>query len=125
MHYTYDNNENGCLIIYANESDIEGIRGMLSTDSEDYTENMEYDALESMISNSELCWVRPEEIGALTSAPILGFRDENGVPTHAWGFMDYPVRSFLQDLVETGKAVFARGVLPKQVLKFNRKYYCI
>jgi hypothetical protein len=51
-------------------------------------------------------WIRPEEIDALTSAPILGFRDENENVVRVWGFMDYAVRSFLQDLVETGKAVF-------------------
>jgi hypothetical protein len=33
-------------------------------------------------------------------------RDEEGKPTAAWGFMDYQVRSFLDDLVETGKAIF-------------------
>ena len=102
MRYTVSD----CLILYANEEDREAIRGMLVTDVENYTTDMEYEALEHLMSNSSLSWIRPEEIDALTSAPILGFRDENENVVRVWGFMDYAVRSFLQDLVETGKAVF-------------------
>jgi|SRR5215831_4327488 len=91
---------------------------------------IEVDALEPLLCNSELEWIRPEEIGALTSAPILGLRGDpipasegadtrflhvayrdNGVTwyepvTQAWGFMDYALRSFVDDLIDTGEAVF-------------------
>ncbi len=93
-----------------------------------------YNAFERLIGNSELNWVGPEVCGDLTDAPILGiwgpdeWRDkhEDGDGTilagadysrtekcvsvcpvlERWGFMDYAVRSVLQDLRDTGKAVF-------------------
>lgn len=42
--------------------------------------------------------VKPEQVGALTSAPLI----TNGA--NVWGFMDYQIRSFLTELAE-GKAV--------------------
>lgn len=106
MTFTYDLNTNGCLILRADLQDQEAIRQLADSESGEYGCNAELDALESLIANSELDWIAPEEIGALTSAPILGLRNEDGEPIAAWGFMDYQVRSFLSDLVETGKAVF-------------------
>ena len=67
---------------------------------------LEAEALEPLICNSELDWVAPEDIGALTSAPILGIRNPAGEVDAAWGFMDYAVRSFVDDLINTGKAIF-------------------
>ena len=106
MRYTYDLNENGCLILYCDSHEGEEIKALADPETGEFDCNAEYDALESLLANSELDWIRPEEVGALTSAPILGFRDEDGEPTAAWGFMDYQVRSFLTDLVENGRAVF-------------------
>jgi hypothetical protein len=105
MEYTYDLNTNGCLIITCNPEESAMIQELANTEGE-YTATAECDALESLLANSELDWIAPEEIGALTGAPILGFRDESGEPTAAWGFMDYALRSFLTDLAENGKAVF-------------------
>jgi hypothetical protein len=128
MHYTYDLNTNGCLIIYADETERAMLKE-LATESGEFTSEAEYQALESLICNSELDWIRPEEIGALTDAPILGLRKEavelpadvdagfvhvvghwDGKTWYepveaAWGFMDYALRSFVQDLIENGKAV--------------------
>ena len=42
--------------------------------------------------------VAPEDVGALTSAPIIS----NG--TDIWGFMDYQIRNFLEELAN-GKTV--------------------
>lgn len=130
MRYTYDLNTNGCLILYAANEDRHAIAQMVKDHGCDFCGQCEYDALESLIANSELDWIRPEEIAALTSAPILGFRgDETELPedidslnvyitsshdgktyyapvTSAWGFMDYQVRSFLKELRDKGKAVF-------------------
>jgi len=78
----------------------------LASDTGEFDSRAEYEALEHLTCNSELGWINPEEIGALTSAPILGLRDELGEPIAAWGFMDYQVRSFLTDLIENGRAVF-------------------
>lgn len=103
MEFTYDLNQNGCLIITAADEDRNALRELPTDRPEVYRE---YDALEHLLANSDLSWIRPEEIGALTSAPIIGFRDGNSKPTAAWGFMDYALRSFVDDLIETGKAVF-------------------
>jgi hypothetical protein len=70
------------------------------------------DAFDRLIANSELDWIRPEETGDLTDAPILGIRKAfpNGCAAplvlERWGFMSYQVRSVLQDLRDTGRAVF-------------------
>ena len=129
MQFTYDLNTNGCLIIRADDTEREMLKE-LANDQGEFTGDAEYQALDGLICNSELAWIRPEEIGALTSAPILGLRGEarpitpdiNPDYVHvvghwdnktwyepveaAWGFMDYQVRSFVQDLIDTGKAVF-------------------
>jgi len=108
MKATYDLNANGCLIITADSSDRKAMREIRRNakrlrlgDSA-----VECEALENLIANSEIDWVAPEDIGALTSAPILGIRDEEGKVIAAWGFMDYCLRSFVDDLIKTGKAVF-------------------
>jgi hypothetical protein len=55
-------------------------------ENEDFlSEQFMYDLLEPIICNLELEWIRPEEIGALTDAPILGIvdRNDNGELTKA------------------------------------------
>ena len=61
------------------------------------------------LANTEFDWIEPDDIGALTSAPILGIRDENDVVVEAYGFMDYAVISSLQALMETGETFWKRG----------------
>src|SRR3989338_4194004 len=63
----------------------------------------ETDFFESFLANSEFQWIRPEEICALTSAPILGIKNENGKVIEAYGFMNYAVRGMLEDLLEYGE----------------------
>jgi hypothetical protein len=101
MQFTYDLNQNGCLILKADSQDREQLAELpdRSTDSE-------YEAVEKLIANSELEWIDAEETGDLTSAPMLGLRDEQGQVISRWAFMDYQVRSFIDDLIEKGKAVF-------------------
>jgi len=76
-------------------------------DSDDFM----YDYLEGMIANSDLEWVRPEEIGALTSAPILGIVDRDdrgeltGVDSIFW-FPNYQIESPMRTLAETGTVTF-------------------
>ena len=104
MKYTYDLNTHGCLIITATVAERATVKEIMHEHGVTYS--AETLALERLIANSELDWIGPEEIGALTDAPILGLRDKDGEPTNAWAYMDYQVRSFLEDLVEHGKAVF-------------------
>ena len=135
MKATYDLNTEGVLIITA-DADERLHLAELANESGEFDCNAEYDALESLICNSELAWIAPEEIGALTDAPILGIRgEETEVPPElaehpflhisrmqdgkryyepviaAWGFMDYPLRSFIEDLIETGKVTFTGGAV--------------
>lgn len=93
-----------------------------------------YDFLERLTCNSELDWVNPEQTGDLTDAPMLGIygevQTEESGPYGArhvgcwndegdtlnkprfepilqrWGFMEYQLRSPLDDLLNNGKAVF-------------------
>ena len=92
---------------------------------------MEVEALDCLTCNAELQWIDPADTGDITDAPMLGVtggeeeetREKKG-PFGAvcvggdgkgpifspilerWGFMRYETRSFLEDLMETGKAVF-------------------
>ena len=76
-----------------------------------------WDAFEWLIANSELEWVAPEVCGDLTDAPILGIYAASPdagkigqswpfAVLERWGFMSYQLRSPLQDLRDTGEAVF-------------------
>lgn len=117
MTFTHDTTEGGVLVIFADEqerawlkNDIVGPVGKFGETERPYIQ-IELDALEPLICNSELEWVRPEEIGALTAAPILGIveRDDHGTLTKVigvWGFEPYALRSFVDDLIESGKATF-------------------
>lgn len=96
MTFTYDLNEHGCLILRADALEREELK-TLRTASGEFDSNAEAEALESLIANSELDWIAPEDIGALTSAPILGIRNASGAVSSAWGFMDYQLRSLPGD----------------------------
>ena len=96
MTFTYDLNTGGALRIKADLAERQHLKEDKPTEGE---------ALESLLANSDLDWIQPDEIGALTDAPILGFREDGNVIA-AWGFMDYQVQSFVDDLIEKGEAVF-------------------
>ena len=66
-----------------------------------------------LLGDNELEWIDPAETGDLTSAPMLGLRDDGcyrpaqeGKVIERWAFMDYQVRSVLEDLRDPGKVVF-------------------
>ena len=59
--------------------------------------------------NSEYEWIRPEEICALTSAPIIGCRGENDEVIEAYGYMDYQVLSMLEELNTNGEIFLQKG----------------
>jgi hypothetical protein len=67
-----------------------------------------HEFFEDFIANTEYEWINPEEIGALTDAPILGVRDENENVIEAYGWMNYAVQS-LMDALYNGKAVLQKG----------------
>jgi len=108
---TYDLNTDGSLILKASESERNAIRELMDDPRFGTSTRAESEVLEWLLANSELEYIAPEEIGALTDAPIMGIRNAEGEVTSAWGFMDYAVRSFLTDLVEDGRAVFIGGTV--------------
>lgn len=92
-----------------------------------------HDFLEPLTSNSELEWIDPADTGDLTDAPMLGILGEDQVRMQGvnpsgpygiiktgfngtadtfqpilerWAFMDYQVRSALEDLRDKGEAIF-------------------
>lgn len=65
-----------------------------------------FETFEWLTGNSEYEFVLPEETGDLTSAPLLGVRDEEGKIVQRWGFMDYQLRSPQDDLADAGKCQF-------------------
>lgn len=68
------------------------------------------------LCNSEFEFIAPEDVGALTSAPMLGIKareneDDEDSPEYiaeAYAYMDYQVKSILEDLLENGE-VFLQG----------------
>lgn len=93
------------------------------------TTALECEVMESLLANSELQWINPADTGDLTDAPMLGIlgdeqREESGPygcvqcghDEHGpwfqpilerWAFMDYCLRTFLDDLVDGGVAIFS------------------
>lgn len=87
-----------------------------------------YFFLEPLVANSELMWINPDDTGDLTEAPMLGIlgeeSDKNSGPHGAvcvghwdgknwyrpilqrWAFVDYEIRSPLNDLLAIGWANF-------------------
>jgi hypothetical protein len=108
MEYTYDDKK---LTITVDEETRGFLQDLIEANGGEANLRCEYDALESLVCNSDLEWIQPHEIGALTDAPILGIveRDDHGTITrviHAWGFEPYALRSFVSDLIDDGKATF-------------------
>jgi len=115
------------LTIYVDDQERADLRELgeaIQTDA-----NM-HDFLEPLTCNSELQWTDPAWIGDLTSAPMLGILGgyrpvtsgglcPSGPYGHKpagpgrfqpilerWAFMDYQMRSVLEDLREKGESVF-------------------
>ena len=66
------------LILKVDQDVEKMLLAQMEADGElDYDATM-YEFFEDILANSEYEWITPQEIGALTSAPILGIREENG-----------------------------------------------
>jgi len=110
---TYEINEARTrLTLIADDESRENLKE-IAKDNPDWfgTIDCECVTLDQLICNSELWWIMPEEAGVLTDAPILGFRsnEEGAMVTECWAYMQYEVRSFLDDLIADGKAVFVNS----------------
>jgi hypothetical protein len=126
--------ENGDMKFTIDAEDRELLKTLEAEDPDHFkTDAFMYDWFESFVANNEYQWVRPEECGALTSAPMLGIyakerelrEGENtdflSVVGHwdnktwvqdvesVWAFMDYLVISVQERLMRDGEAVLTRG----------------
>jgi uncharacterized OB-fold protein len=77
------------------------------------TDKAMYEFFEPVIGNG-LSWVAPEDIGALTSAPILsdGAPDDQGNPdpnANYWWYPNYQIESPARELFEQGRVVFKKA----------------
>lgn len=135
MNLTHKILEDGNLKIEADEATVAELREMRTENPDDFgSDYIMHEVFEDLTANSDLEWIDPAECGDLTDAPILGIRgeeyatdemgcvgqnivgrwpDENGVlktwirdVVFRWGFMDYAVRSVLDDLADQGYAIF-------------------
>jgi hypothetical protein len=90
------------------------LRDRLEADDRIGTDAMLYDLLEDHLCNGWE-WIRPEEIGALTSAPIFSDdcgRDEDGMLTQVgavYWFPDYQIKSPVEELFRHGSVSFAKA----------------
>jgi len=74
------------------------------------SDDVMYEFFEGFIANTEWEWIDSGDIGALTSAPILGIRDVmNDEVEEAYGYMDYAIKSIMEDLLEHGYATLIKG----------------
>jgi hypothetical protein len=125
------NEDRSHLIITADEEERVALRELREEQDGWGTIRCECEALEHLLANSELQWIDPSDTGDLTDAPILGIlgddqrehigpygsvkigQDRQGgwyAPIlERWGYMPYALRSFLNDLVDDGKAVFVNS----------------
>lgn len=119
------------LTIYANTGERSDLMRQTGTSGIQSYEAM-YDWFESLIATTELEWIPEGTTDDLTSAPMLGILGEEGNKDHTvflenhglidtgcdgywalarpilerWAFMDYQVRSVLEDLRDKGECVF-------------------
>jgi len=101
--------ENGLKVI-ADADDRAALRELRDGNPDAFqADAVMFDALDAAICNDEFSWGEAREIGALTAAPILVTRDEDGNVVDAYGFMDYQVISVQERLLETGEAFFQKG----------------
>jgi hypothetical protein len=131
MNATF-NHDRTRLTIHADADERARFAEMKADDPDDWgSYQTEIAILEPLLCNSELDWINPADTGDLTDAPMIGITgsddtmtreciglygviyggaDEEGAFYYPilerWAYMDYQVRSFCDDLLETGEAVF-------------------
>jgi hypothetical protein len=75
------------------------------------TIKMETEVMEPTFCNSEWDWVCPRETGDMTDAPMFGIREEDETVSERYAFMSYALRSFLDDLADSGESRWEGGKL--------------
>jgi len=69
-----------------------------------------YEFFEYILANTHFEWIAPEEVGALTDAPLLGYKDENEKVIEVYGHMNYCIKSLLEELFVKEEIRLDRGV---------------
>ena len=109
----FEENEQGNLVIKAEPEDAEmlqDIRGRYMNDDLGFLEELL--ELTGWSTNGRLCRVRPEDIGALTDAPIVTNEwsvEDNGeflVTGKVWWYPNYMVSNFADGLMTLGHTTF-------------------
>ena len=133
MTVEFDNVGNMILSVDAEERAL--LQTLKDEDPDAFvTDGFMFDYFEDFIGNNEYQWTRPEYCGALTDAPMLAiYGTERALKEcedqeylnivgrwdnttwvedveQAWAFMDYQVTSPQEQLLETGKSVWQKGV---------------
>ncbi len=130
----YEVLSNGDLKLTVDGEERKLLRTLYREDPDSFhSDSVMQDWFEGFIANSAFQWVEPLYAGALTSAPMIGiyseprplregedmnvfylaghWDDKDWVQDveHAFAFMDYQIRSVLEDLKDKGYAVFQTG----------------
>lgn len=100
--------DNSLKLVVVSEGAKQVLKEYHDTDIIDLDSSM-YEMFDDILANCEWEWISPEEIGALTDAPILGIKDENDNVIEAYGFMDYAIDSLLGRLFEYGEVELRKG----------------
>lgn len=100
MKHRYNEDQN--LVLILDDWDIKALKELEDLRSD--SQMIEF--FEDLTCNSELEWVDAQETGDLTDAPMLGIRNQDGEIVARWAFMDYQVKSVLDELKEKGHCVF-------------------
>lgn len=97
--------ENGDIIMFPTEAGVD-----LAVEAFDYSKmenrsitSAEDEFLEEAIYPLGFEYVSAEDVGALTDAPLIGYDDE------VWGYMDYQIKSFIEDFMQGKPAFWTRG----------------
>jgi hypothetical protein len=106
MTHSFDSAGN--LVISVDSQEQAEIKSRMTEDGFD-SDDIMHEILEPLVCNSEVQYCSPEEVGALTDAPMLCVHGTEDEIESVWAFMDYQVRSVQADLAEYGRAVFVSG----------------
>lgn len=93
MDFTIDSGGNLVMVPDVNDAqDLRELKDKQATETE-----------EAWLIENGFDLVLPEEIGALTSAPIVSYNGE------IYAYMDYQVKSFLEEMAEGREVTWVKG----------------
>lgn len=108
---------NGALTFILEEGERDDIQNMIDNARNDLDHEVLYNMLDmyGYLGNAVLTPIKPEDVGALTDAPMLSDDVEHGedgerlVRGQVWWFPNYAIESFAHTLMKAGSVTFALG----------------